>query len=1037
MSSNIRKHLNAKSRISRERTVKSAKAKKISKQKERDIGNVHTAGDADFYESLIKHSPYAIVLHSGGAIKFINPKGLALLGATPKDNIIDQPIGRFIHPDFLPLASERLRSLQCPGSFARPAEEVFLRLDGSSIDVEVVTSMILYHGENAFMSIIVDITDRKKNERALKESEEKFRSISDNSPNMIFINKAGKVVYVNPKCVQVLGYTKEEFLSRDFNFMDLILDEDKARIQNIYKKHMQDGVDPEPYEYKLKSRNGSVLEVINTSKLIRFDGETAILGMVTDISLQKKMQRALKESEEHYRNMVEIMPEGVAIHSEGKIVFVNSQVVRLLGATVKDELIGRSVIDFVHPDSKKTVIERMKGLAEKGISAPAIEEKFVRVDGTAVEVEAIADPIIYNDKPAVQVVVRDITERKKNEKAILKNLDLTRQYLDLVGSIVVAIDRDQKITLLNKKGCEVLGVGCSEAIGKNWFDTFIPADERADVKKTFEGILNGSIAPFECHENRVVTKSGERRDISWHNSLLYDDLGRITASLSSGEDITVRKLMEKELLDAKEDKFRKIFDYAKDGILLVDVNTEERKLHMANSAFCKMLGYDQGEIRGLSVRDIHPGKDLERVIDKFEKQVRQEDFVAENIPVKRKDGTVFYADINSAPVVIEGKKYLLGFFRDLSERKKNEYAIQNLNRQIEMILGATKTGLDIIDSDFNIVYIDPEWKKVYGDNKGRKCYEYFMGRDSVCPDCGAQKALETKTPFVSEELLNKEGGRPVQVTTIPFQDSEGRWMVAEVNVDITERKLWEEDKRRASELKASTEIRSRFTSMVSHELRSPLSAIKEGVNIVLEELVGSVNDQQKNLLSMSKRNIDRLARLINNVLDFQKIEAGKMTYNIRANSIKEAIQETCNTMEILAKERNLVLTADVGGDIPDIEFDRDKIIQVLINLVGNAIKATEKGVIAVSAKREGDAVHIAVKDTGMGINKTDLEKLFRPFEQLTFSARKQKGGTGLGLAISKEMVLAHDGKIWAESEEGKGSVFHFTLPILKTGGYHA
>jgi len=619
----------------------------------------------------------------------------------------------------------------------------------------------------------------------------------------------------------------------------------------------------------------------------------------------------------------------------------------------------------------------------------------------------------------------------------VKSADLTRQYLDLVGSIVVAIDKDQKVTLLNKKGCEVLGVDCSEAIGKNWFDTFIPENERVDVKKTFEGILNGSIPPFEHHENRVVTKSGELKDISWHNSLLYDDRGRITASLSSGEDITARKLMEKELLDAKEDKFRKIFDYAKDGILLVDVNTEERKLYMANSAFCEMLGYAPGEIRGLSVRDIHPEKDLERVIDKFEKQVRQEGFVAENIPVKRKDGMVFYADINSAPVVIEGKKYLLGFFRDLSERKKNEYAIQNLNRQIEMILGATKTGLDIIDSDFNIVYIDPEWKKVYGDNKGRKCYEYFMGRDRVCSDCGAQKALETKTPFVSEELLSKEGGRPVQVTTIPFQGSDGRWMVAEVNVDITERKLWEEDKRRASELKASTEIRSRFTSMVSHELRSPLSAIKEGVNIVLEGLVGSVNDQQKNLLSMSKRNIDRLARLINNVLDFQKIEAGKMTYNMRANSIKEAIKETCSTMEILAKERNLVLTEDVGGDIPDIEFDRDKIIQVLINLVGNAIKATEKGVIAVSAKREDDAVHIAVKDTGMGINKADLEKLFRPFEQLTFSARKQKGGTGLGLAISKEMVLAHDGKIWAESEEGKGSVFHFTLPrFKKPGGAH-
>ncbi|MEW6171346.1 MAG: HD domain-containing phosphohydrolase, partial [Candidatus Omnitrophota bacterium] len=124
--------------------------------------------------------------------------------------------------------------------------------------------------------------------------------------------------------------------------------------------------------------------------------------------------------------------------------------------------------------------------------------------------------------------------------------------------------------------------------------------------------------------------------------------------------------------------------------------------------------------------------------------------------------------------------------------KERTSRIQELNRQTEFILGATKTGLDIIDSDFNIIYVDPAWQKVYGSPIGKKCYEYFMDRNSECPDCGIRKALETKTTIVTEETLKKENNRPIQVTTIPFQDKDGKWLVAEVNVDITERKKIEE-----------------------------------------------------------------------------------------------------------------------------------------------------------------------------------------------------------------------------------------------------
>ena len=217
--------------------------------------------------------------------------------------------------------------------------------------------------------------------------------------------------------------------------------------------------------------------------------------------------------------------------------------------------------------------------------------------------------------------------------------------------------------------------------------------------------------------------------------------------------------------------------------------------------------------------------------------------------------------------------------------------------------------------------------------------------------------------------------------------------------------------------------------MVSHELRSPLGVIKEGINLVLEGLAGDINDAQKDLLDTAKRNTDRLSRLINDVLDFDKIKSGKMEYDIRENDINEVALEVRKAMSLLAEEKGLDFVVDVDDSIPKIRFDKDKIIQVFTNLVSNAIKFTEKGSISISTKQEDNMVHVIVQDTGVGIEAKDMQKLFQAFEQLdNIREGKKKGGTGLGLAISKEIILAHKGKIWAESEAGEGSAFHFTIP---------
>ncbi len=231
-------------------------------------------------------------------------------------------------------------------------------------------------------------------------------------------------------------------------------------------------------------------------------------------------------------------------------------------------------------------------------------------------------------------------------------------------------------------------------------------------------------------------------------------------------------------------------------------------------------------------------------------------------------------------------------------------------------------------------------------------------------------------------------------------------------------------------LKNMFETQKEFTSTVSHELRTPLSSIKSTVDLVLSGTLGEINEDQVKFLTKTKNNVDRLARLINDILDLTKLESGKLELNILFGEIGEVINEVIDVQEVVAKGKNLVLKGCIPSEIAAIPFDSDKMHQVLNNLVGNAIKFTDEGGVTVfcAYNSERNHVEISVTDTGPGIVANDMDKLFQKFQQLGNST-KHAGGTGLGLAICKEIIERHGGKIWVESEVGKGSSFKFILPI--------
>ncbi len=249
--------------------------------------------------------------------------------------------------------------------------------------------------------------------------------------------------------------------------------------------------------------------------------------------------------------------------------------------------------------------------------------------------------------------------------------------------------------------------------------------------------------------------------------------------------------------------------------------------------------------------------------------------------------------------------------------------------------------------------------------------------------------------------------------------------------DLLERSLRYaiERKRVEEKLKEALKIKSDFISMISHELRTPLTVIKESVAIVHDGVAGPLNQEQHEFLTNAKRDIERLSRLINSVLDFQKLENNQMALRAQETDINELVTEVKNGFTLMAKNKGLQLSMNLENNLPRIFCDRDQIVQVLTNFMSNAFRVTQKGRVTLETKKIDNSIRVSVQDQGLGIKEADFPKLFQVFSQLDMENQRQPGTTGLGLAICKEILEAHQGKIGLESVYGKGATFYFLLPI--------
>ena len=699
-----------------------------------------------------------------------------------------------------------------------------------------------------------------------------------------------------------------------------------------------------------------------------------------------------------------------------------------------------ALLDLGLPDSRGT-----ESVIELQVHAPYVpiivlsgldDEKMA----TSAVQKGVQDYLIKGQVDSTLLVrsIRYALERKKAERQLQVAEQRYRMIFENSAVAIMMVDKEGGLVSWNQFTERLLGMTRDDLLGRSVRSLYPPSEwERLCG-------LNIRRKGMQHHlETQMIRQDGEVIDVDISLSVLKDTDGVTTGSIGVVRDITERKRMEGALRQS-ETRFRQVVENAKEWIWEIDANG---LYTYASPIVEKILGYRPEEILGKKhfYEFFHPDDAQSLKTQASEILCQKEVFSEFQTRNLHKDGQVVWLTRSGVPV-LNDKQELIGYRGadvDITERLRTHEILDRKQKNLEAIFDAAPVGMLLINESLVVERANETIRHVSGkdyhdiigqspcaalgcarfenSNQAGDCDECALGImiEVVLESGKSIRGLEIR-PIVSD---NGETVRPwLLVSVEPLSIDSGKHVVVALD-DITDRKYAEE------ELRDAIEMKSQFVSTVSHELRTPLTSIREAVIIVLGEVAGRINKDQRHFLDIAKRNIDRLSRLINDVLDFQKLNAGKMRFYLEENAIEKTVEEAFNTMRPYAGKRGVHLSLDHQPNLPKIAFDSDRIIQVITNLLSNAIKFTpEGGHISVSVQPREEHLAIQVSDTGFGIPKESLPRIFERFYRVHRPGKEIKG-TGLGLAIVNKIVTEHGGRIDVESALSKGTTFTVLLPL--------
>ncbi|MEW5804971.1 MAG: response regulator [bacterium] len=645
---------------------------------------------------------------------------------------------------------------------------------------------------------------------------------------------------------------------------------------------------------------------------------------------------------------------------------------------------------------------------------------------------------------------RQEKERLQMAEKLQQERDKAQKYLDMAGVIVIVIDRDQKVSLVNRKGCEISGYAEDEVIGQSCYG-FVPESCKGKLKADFEKMMAGDSESVEYLEIPIVTKNGEERLIAWHNIPLYDENGNFIGSLNSGEDITERKRMEEELREA-EVRYRTIFEHSPDGIVVIDPKT---MLPVEfNSTAHRQLGYSREEFASLRICDYSMGRTREKFTSH---QTTDDSSSASNIErikiqIERillngmdtfevrhltKSGQARNVLVTVQVVELCGRTLIYCVYQDITAIKETERALRERQHQMKAILDNIPDIAWLKDEESRYINANESFSRMCGlkpvDLIGKTDFDVWPGHLAEKYRADDKEVMKSGQRKLFEEVVEDKDANVYWIETIktPIYNDQGEVIgTTGIGRDVTVRRCAEEALRQAKEAaEAATKAKSEFLANMSHEIRTPMNGIMGMIDLVMDT---RLTIEQHEYLSMAKTSADSLMSLLNDILDFSKMEAGHLDLEEIDFELRTTLEAATEVLALRAHRKGIELACHIKPYVPGFLIgDPCRLRQVIVNLAGNAIKFTEKGEVVIDCDVESEdedsvVLHFTVSDTGIGIPEDKLEVIFKSFRQVDGSTTREYGGSGLGLSISQQLTKMMGGKIWAESELGKGSSFHFT-----------
>lgn len=1026
------------------------------------------------YRNVVENANQGIVVTQDGILEFVNHRVLEITGYD-EEELLFKPFTHFLHPEDLEIALESYKS-QLKGDYNDDDFYPFriIAKDGEVRWIEINGIGINWNGRMAMLHFLTDVTDQRQAEETIREREELFRALAEKSPNMIFIQKRDRIVYVNEECVRIVGYSKEEFYAPGFDIRTVIASELHDELRENQIRHFR-GEEVPQQEYTLLKKDGERVEAIISTKLINYGGDTCILGVATDISERREMEKLLIDSEERYRTLFETSPLAISTHDlEGNITSVNAAFTELTGFT-QEEVLGMSFSQIASElDAGEIKIDLIRdsyiALMRNGV-VPPFEFSFRRKDGADRWGEAhVSVQKVDGERAGIQVLLLDTTDRRRMEEEheryqerlealhrhasdlaeaetvediALRTFDAIEQVLgfDVGGFAIVdppvlrlvyikGLDYEEGYQIpLDGRGITVRCVLTGET--QLVPDVRLSADYHPGHAEGRYMVLSELAVPIQVDRKiiGVINVESERLDAFTEQDL------RLAETLSQHVGSALSHIRHTELLQASEERYRGLLDASRDAVFVLD---SEKYLYVNRSA-ANLLGYDDpGELVGTDAFVHVAPEDRESVKEITLRRQRGEETPSRyNFRLVDKNGVGVDVEAHVSLTEYEGKTVSLSVNRDVTGQKRFEEELRRVNRNLEERVkemrclfeairemqeaaSVEELGPKIVELIAAAMYVPEKAAPVL--ELGGKVFSHPRYREGL--HLSPRVEIRNVGVVVGKIYIYFTEDSPCfpaekQGMINALAESLGGWYegVRDANklIEYTGRLEGMVEEKTNELLDAERMVTAgRIAAMVGHDLRSPLQTIKSALY-----LIKKAPEEAEEMIELIEGSVDRAREMLEEL----RIQTRDTPLRLELLDLSEQIRTAVQGANI---PPGIHLTLEFDVDLESTLLDGTKIRRVLDNLIKNAVEAMpDGGELIVSAGKTDDGIVVSVIDTGVGIAEDERERLFKSFHTT------KKNGLGLGLSYCKRAVEAHGGRITVKSEVGRGTMFTVFLPDHK------